>query len=71
MSEHLTVVKNDEQQKQPVVFFFQGSGGNNGQAASWTAWFKQHNISAVWIDSAGARGLRNLYGKHYASDLGP
>lgn len=69
MQQYLTVVKASSSEKTPVVFMFQGSGGNNQLSAKWTSWFKEQGVSAVWIDSAGVRGLEKLYGRNYSSDL--
>jgi len=71
MQDHLTIVNAEENKKTPVVFFFQGSGGNNGLAAKWSLWFKEHGVSAVWINSASVRGIDKLYGKNYGGDLSP
>lgn len=71
MQQHITVKAAPADGPTPVVFFFQHSGGNHGSAGQWVEAFGRAGISSVLIDSAGVRGLPNLYSVQYDSDLKP
>ncbi len=53
----------------PVVFFLPGAGGDIEQGRTWAKWFSKQGVASVLIDSAGIRGLKNLFDVNYGKDL--
>jgi dienelactone hydrolase len=51
----------DRVSKTPFVILMQGSGGDLGLSQRWGSWLADLGVSYVMVDSAGLRGIPNLF----------